>query len=159
LGLIDDVLDMAKIEAGHTTLHHVSFNLLALVSENIEMMRRRAADKGLQLTLQSSPAVPRFIRTDAVKLRQILINLIGNAVKFTEVGTVTIRLDTKPTEEGPDILLQLEVRDTGTGIAPEDQGQIFDAFVQTGHSSLQKGTGLGLSITRQFIQLMGAQYA
>jgi len=72
---------------------------------------------------------------------------------------VTIRLDTKPTEEGPDILLQLEVKDTGTGIAPEDQGQIFDAFVQTGHSSLQKGTGLGLSITRQFIQLMGAQYA
>jgi signal transduction histidine kinase/ligand-binding sensor domain-containing protein/DNA-binding response OmpR family regulator len=155
LGLIDDVLDTAKIEAGHTKLENVSFDVTSLVRDNIDMMCARAADKGLELFLESSSRVPRFIRSDAGKLRQVLINLIGNAVKFTDHGSVTVCLDAQRIDDRSDILLILEVEDTGIGIVPEDQARIFEVFVQAGHSSSRKGTGLGLSITRQFVELMG----
>jgi CheY-like chemotaxis protein len=99
--------------------------------------------------------VPRFVRSDAGKLRQTLVNLIGNAVKYTERGSVTVRLDAKPFDDGRGILLMIEVEDTGVGIALEDQARIFDAFVQAGTAYTQRGTGLGLSITRQFVQMVG----
>jgi signal transduction histidine kinase/ligand-binding sensor domain-containing protein/CheY-like chemotaxis protein len=153
LGLIDDVLDTAKIEAGHARLDSVSVDIVRLVQETMDLMRAQAADKGLKLFQESSPHVPRFIRTDAGKLRQVLINLLGNALKFTARGSVTVRLDSS---DGGSLLI-LEVEDTGMGISPEDQDRIFDVFVQAGQPSYQKGTGLGLSITRQFIQLMGGQ--
>jgi signal transduction histidine kinase/ligand-binding sensor domain-containing protein/CheY-like chemotaxis protein len=152
LGLIDDVLDMAKIEAGRITLDHAAFNLSDLVQDNVDMLRARARDKGLELFLQTSPLVPRVVRSDAGKLRQVLVNLIGNALKYTERGSVTVRLDAKPINDR--ILLILEVEDTGIGIAPQDQARIFAPFVQIGKSDTQNGTGLGLSITRQFVQLM-----
>ncbi len=155
LGLIDDVLDTAKIEAGRITLNQVSFDLGDLVSNCIVMMRVRASEKGLQLFLQTNPDVPRFVRCDAGRLRQVLINLIGNAVKFTERGSVTVRVNAGPVDSSGNILLILEVEDTGIGIAPEDQARIFDVFVQAGQLSAQKGTGLGLSITQQFVQMMG----
>ena len=155
LGLIDDVLDTAKIEAGRVTLSHTSFDLGDLVRDCIVMMRVRASDKGLELISHSDPDVPRFVRSDAGKLRQVLVNLIGNAVKFTERGSVTVRLNAQRVDAGRDIRLILEVEDTGIGIAPEDQARIFDVFVQAGQSSAQKGTGLGLSITQQFVQMMG----
>jgi signal transduction histidine kinase/ligand-binding sensor domain-containing protein/CheY-like chemotaxis protein len=155
LGLIDDVLDTAKIEAGRATLEKRNFDVVSLVRESVNMMRVRAEDKGLELRLQSSAAVPRFIRSDVGKFRQVLINLMGNAVKFTERGRVTVRLDAAPTNGSQSAVLILEVEDTGLGIAPEDQSRIFDVFVQAGDTTSQKGTGLGLSISQQFVHLMG----
>ena len=155
LGLIDDVLDTAKIEAGRMTLDKRSFDVVKLVRDNMDMMRARAADKGLELVLESSAAVPRFIRSDPGKFCQVLINLMGNAVKFTERGRVTVRLAARPINGGQPTVLTLEVEDTGIGIAPEDQSRIFDVFVQAGNTTSQKGTGLGLSISQQFVQLMG----
>ena len=155
LGLIDDVLDMAKIEAGRVTLDRVSFQVSDLVSDIVSMMRERASDKGLELFLNSSPRVPRLVCSDAGKLRQVLVNLIGNAVKYTDRGRVTVRVDSKPMDDSPGILLIFEVEDTGIGIALEDQAPIFDAFVQAGKASAQKGIGLGLGISRQFVHMMG----
>jgi signal transduction histidine kinase/CheY-like chemotaxis protein len=159
LGLIDDVLDMAKIEAGRIALDNTSFDLSDLVRDNVNMLRARACGKGLELLLHISPTVPRFVRSDAGKVRQVLANLIGNAKKYTERGCVTVRLDAKPIDNGKPlddrILLILEVEDTGIGIALEDQASIFAPFVQIGKSGTQNGAGLGLSITRQFVQLMG----
>ena len=155
LGLIDDVLDTAKIEAGGIVLNQTLFDLGDLVRDCIAMMRVRASGKSLELFLHSDPVVPRFIRSDAGKLRQVLVNLIGNAVKFTVRGSVTVRLNARRADASPDMRLILEVEDTGIGIAPEDQTRIFDVFVQAGRSSLQKGTGLGLSITQQFVHTMG----
>lgn len=160
LGLIDDVLDTAKIEAGRMLLDERRIDVIQLVRDTIDMMRARAADKGLELILDSSPMVPRFIRSDAGKLRQVLINLLGNALKFTERGSVAVRLDvqrmdTTTIHDSRRAVLILEVEDTGVGIPPEDQMRIFDVFVQAGNTSTPKGTGLGLSITQKFVQLMG----
>jgi signal transduction histidine kinase/ligand-binding sensor domain-containing protein/ActR/RegA family two-component response regulator len=154
LGLIDDVLDMAKIEAGHITLNHAPFDLINLVQDNVDLMRARATEKRLELSLQSSVLLPRFVRADSGKLRQVLVNLVGNAIKFTERGSVTVRVDAKTLDARPGLLLILEVEDTGIGIALEDQARIFDVFVQAGEISV-KGTGLGLSICRQFVNMMG----
>ncbi len=160
LSLIDDVLDMAKIEAGRMTLEERGFDVGSLVSDTIDMMRAHAGNKGLDIFFESSPSIPRFVRADAGKLRQVLINLLGNAVKFTERGSVTVRLDAstmdvRTIDDLRRTLLILEVEDTGIGIAQEDQARIFDVFVQTGNATTQKGTGLGLSITQRLVQLMG----
>jgi signal transduction histidine kinase/CheY-like chemotaxis protein len=152
LSLIDDVLDMAKIEAGRILTEKTSFELDHLLRDSVELMRPRAEEKGLTLVIHQSPLVARFVRADAGKLRQVLINLIGNAVKYTLQGNVVVSADTK--DSGNGLTLTVEVADTGIGIAPEDQARIFDPFVQVGNKSAQKGTGLGLAITRAFVQLM-----
>ncbi len=154
LSLIDDVLDLSKIEAGRIIVTNAPFDVNGLIGGVTEMMRVRARARNLALIVNTSRGVPAFARSDAAKLRQLLINLIGNAVKFTSQGSVTLNVDARPIE-GERILLVLEVHDTGVGIAPEDQARIFDPFVQAGQTSTQKGTGLGLSITRQFVQTMG----
>lgn len=153
LSLIDDVLDMAKIEADRVVVEKACFQLHDLLRDSLELMRPRAEEKGLRLVLCHSPLVPRFVRTDASKLRQVLINLIGNAVKYTSEGSVIVSADAKKVDNG--LMLTLEVADTGIGIAPEDQARIFDPFIQSGNHGSQKGTGLGLAITRAFTQLMG----
>lgn len=154
LALIDDVLDMAKIEAGHVAVDHIPFNVCDQVRNTAGMMRARASDKGLPLFLSISPNVPAFVRSDPGKLRQVLVNLIGNAIKYTERGSVTVRVDCKPTDQSRSMLLIVEVEDTGIGIAPEDQTRIFDAFVQVGTTSNGQGTGLGLTICRTFLEMM-----
>jgi signal transduction histidine kinase/ActR/RegA family two-component response regulator len=156
LTLIDDVLDMATIEAGRTTVTNTNVSLSELLYGVAEMMRLRAEEKGLQLICRQSRACPRFVRIDAVKLRQVLINLIGNAIKFTSQGSVTLRLDGECTNAGnPEhVLLRFEVEDTGMGIDPEDQVNIFEPFIQLGNTNNQ-GSGLGLAITRKFVELMG----
>ncbi|MFL6446960.1 MAG: ATP-binding protein [Bryobacteraceae bacterium] len=153
LSLIDDVLDMAKIEADRVVVEKTSFDLHDVLCESVELMRPRAEEKGLRLVLRQSPLVPRFARTDARKLRQVLINLIGNAVKYTTEGGIVVSAEAQ--EAGNMLTLTLEVTDTGVGIAPEDQARIFDPFVQGGLQGRQKGTGLGLAITRAFVQFMG----
>ena len=154
LNLIDDVLDLAKIEAGRVVMESAPFDVSGLVVGIVEMMRERASAKNIELLLNASASVPVFARSDAAKLRQVLVNLIGNAVKYTERGRVTVHLDARQMDDRTGILLILEVDDTGIGIAPENQGRIFDAFFQAGTISTRKGTGLGLSITRQFVQMM-----
>ncbi|MCX7192042.1 MAG: ATP-binding protein [Proteobacteria bacterium] len=114
-------------------------------------MAVRAREKGLQLLVDQSSEFPRYIRGDEARLRQVLINLVGNAVKFTPHGGITMRFGMKP----DNTRLLIEVEDSGIGIKPADQLRIFEPFVQVGELSAQKGTGLGLTITRQFVQLMG----
>ncbi len=154
LGLIDDVLDLAKIESGRVTVEISPCDLGRLVNDVTEMIRVRASAKNLTFDVAHSPEFPPFVSTDASKLRQMLINLLGNAVKYTEEGGVTLRMDAQ--HAGSDeMLLIFEVRDTGIGIVAEDRERIFDPFFQVGKTRRQKGTGLGLAITRQFAELLG----
>ena len=155
LDLINDVLDLSKIDSGRIELAITTVDLQAVISDITELMRLRATERGLELSLDFPPELPRFIRADAEKLRQVAINLVGNAIKYTERGSVAVRLRAAPAADGEILVLTLEVEDTGVGIAPEEQANIFDAFVQAGRQANQKGTGLGLAITRQFVQLMG----
>jgi PAS domain S-box-containing protein len=151
LNLINEVLEMAKIEAGRVQLEEAPFDLGEMVLDVIKMMQVRAAEKNLELVVDQSSAFPRYIVGDQARLRQVLINLVGNALKFTQQGGVIIRLSTKNNAIAH---LLIEVEDSGPGITAEDQKHIFEPFVQIGHLADNKGTGLGLSITRQFVQLM-----
>jgi signal transduction histidine kinase/CheY-like chemotaxis protein len=151
LTLINQVLDLSKIEAGHMSLNEKNFDLYRLLDEVIDMFQLKANDKHLQLLFERQASVPQYVRTDEVKLRQVLINLLNNALKFTNEGTIYVRI--KPVET---YKLMFEVEDTGPGIAPAELDNLFKAFVQTQTGQqTQEGTGLGLAISRQFIQYMG----
>lgn len=152
LTLINDVLEVAKIEAGRIELENAAFDLILLEQDVVDMMRLRAEKQGLQLLTDEIPPVPRYIFGDQARMRQILINLVGNAIKFTKQGGVTLRLGTRQNLEKH---LLIEVEDSGIGIAPEDRKRVFEPFVQLGEHSVNRGTGLGLTITQQFVQLMG----
>jgi signal transduction histidine kinase/DNA-binding response OmpR family regulator len=154
LALINDVLEMSRIEAGQTALNRAPFDLHAMLRGVDDLFRLRAQDKGLRLLIERTDDVPQYISTDEGKLRQILINLIGNALKFTHEGGIAVRVGLAGDR------LRFEVEDTGEGIAEADQKKLFQAFVQTetGVKS-QQGTGLGLAITRQFVNLLGGQIA
>jgi PAS domain S-box-containing protein len=183
LELINDVLEMSKIEAGQSTLDVASFDLYRTLDNLEEMTRIRAEEKGLTLTVLREPTIPRYIRTDERKLRQVLINLLGNAVKFTEDGSVTLHVGTRDgsTDEGISHMattdegrttaersssvfrrssLVFEVEDTGVGIAPGEMDTLFEPFGQTasGRRAVE-GSGLGLPISRQFVELMGGDIA
>ncbi len=151
LALINDVLEIAKIESGRLRLDVAPLDLGALVRDVAEMMRLRAEQKGLSLELDQSSQFPRYIKADEARLRQILVNLVGNAVKFTEKGGVVIRLGVKGNHRHH---LLIEVEDTGPGIRPEDRQRLFQPFQQLADGAKQGGTGLGLAITRQFVQMM-----
>jgi CheY-like chemotaxis protein len=152
LKLINDVLEMSKIEAGRIQLTDKVFDLATMVRNITDMMIVKADEKGLELLLDQSSCFPRYIVGDEPRMRQVLLNLIGNAIKFTYKGSVTVRLGTIGNKTSH---LLIQVEDTGVGISVEDQQRIFEPFEQsTGHENNQ-GTGLGLSITRQFVQLMG----
>lgn len=153
LSLIDDILDLAKIEAGRMALELRPVQLHELLRSTVDLMRARAEEKGLSLVLERSSTVPRFVQADAGKLREVLINLIGNAVKYTSRGFVAVKANAK--EDGARCRLVVEVVDSGVGIAAEDHARIFDPFIQARQHSAQKGTGLGLAISRNFIELMG----
>jgi PAS domain S-box-containing protein len=155
LALINEVLEMSKIEAGRVTLEETSFDLYRLLDGLEEMFGLRARDKGLALSFERAENVPQYVRTDEGKLRQVLSNLLGNAVKFTQEGGVALRVRAlSPSQERE--TLHFEVEDTGPGIAPEELAVVFDPFVQaTSGQQPQEGTGLGLSISRQYVRLMG----
>ncbi len=158
LALINDVLDMAKIEAGGIAVEVAPVDLGEMVRDVADLMRERAGAKNLQLVLDQSSQFPRFVRADGAKLRQVLINLVGNAIKYTDHGSVTVRLNAGPAA-APDARLPLlvEVEDTGVGITAEDLARIFDPFVQVGTATQQTGTGLGLAITHKYVELMGGR--
>jgi signal transduction histidine kinase/ActR/RegA family two-component response regulator len=155
LTLIDDVLQIARIEAGRTFLEVGPCDLKAVVNEIVEMMRVPAREKRLSLVQTEPSSFPRWIQADSVKLRQVLINLLSNAVKYTTEGSITLRLDVQPAGGGDQFLACFEVQDTGIGIVPEDQARIFEPFEQAIDGRRQSGAGLGLAITRQLVGLMG----
>ncbi|MDB9377458.1 hybrid sensor histidine kinase/response regulator, partial [Nodularia sphaerocarpa] len=155
LTLINNVLDLSKIEAGKTTLNPTDFDLYRLLYDLEDMLHLRASNQGLNLIFQRSENVPRYICTDEVKLRQVLINLISNSIKFTQSGGISLTVNNS-SEEITDILtLDFSVHDTGIGISTAELPKLFEAFSQTqsGKDS-QEGTGLGLVISRKFVQLM-----
>lgn len=155
LNLINDVLDLAKVEAGRISIEQKPFDLEKLVEDVTTLLRNRAAAKGLQLFLDKPADFPRFIQADSDKLRQILINLLGNAIKYTVQGSVTLLLAALPGTDPEQLRLVMTVKDTGLGISATDQERIFEPFVQVGRHTTEKGTGLGLAITRRYIELMG----
>ncbi len=151
LGLIDNVLDMAKVESGRAVAVTRPFDLGDMVQDVMDLIGQRAGEKGLRLCLERAENFPQFVRADAAKLRQLLVNLLGNAVKYTERGQVTLRLAAC---NSPLPRLRFEVEDTGIGIAEQDQASVFQPFVQVG-SGEHKGSGLGLAIAKQYAELMG----
>jgi PAS domain S-box-containing protein len=158
LRVLNDILDFSKIEAGKLELEHVNFDLRTEVEELIELVADNAHRKGLEFICRIDESVPANLTGDPGRLRQVLTNLIGNAVKFTEQGEIFVHGFLR--EETQDwILLGFEVRDTGIGIAPEAQSKIFQAFSQSDQSMSRRfgGTGLGLSISRQLCEMMGGQ--
>ena len=158
LGLVEDVLDFSKIEAGKLVLERTDFDLHALVNSTCRILSTQAAAKGIEFVVSFMPEVPPAVRGDAHHLRQVLINLAGNAVKFTEQGSVTVHVSVQgETETGA--CLKFSVRDTGIGIPPEAQKSIFDSFTQGDQSTTRRfgGTGLGTTIAKQLVELMGGR--
>ncbi|MES2644555.1 MAG: PAS domain S-box protein [Myxococcota bacterium] len=155
LALINDILEMSKIEAGRTTLNLATFDLPVLLSDLEMMFRVRTDEKKLMFYVEMVGKVPRFIVSDINKLRQVFINVLGNAVKFTEHGGVGVRVGAKQ-DGAAGAFLQVEIEDTGPGISQEELGKLFRHFEQTktGQQS-GTGTGLGLAISQEFVRLMG----
>ena len=155
LALINDILEMSKIEAGRTTLNPTTFDLPALLADLEMMFRVRTDEKKLSFSVETIDDVPQFIVTDINKLRQVFINVLGNAVKFTEEGGIGVRVRVdRAGATGP--FLRVEVEDTGPGISSDDQDKLFRHFEQTKTGQQAgTGTGLGLAISREFVRLMG----
>jgi two-component system sensor histidine kinase RpfC len=158
LTLLEDVLDISKIEAGKLAIEHIEMDLHALVGSTVRMFSLQAEAKGLRLTHHISIETPYRVVGDPQHLRQVLINLIGNAVKFTERGSVEVRCH--PVRfDGARVLVRFEILDTGIGIAPELHERIFDKFTQADESTTRRfgGTGLGTTIAKQLVELMGGR--
>jgi signal transduction histidine kinase/DNA-binding response OmpR family regulator/HPt (histidine-containing phosphotransfer) domain-containing protein len=158
LSIINDILDFSKIEAGRLELETVGFDLNQAVDEVVEMFGPGVHRKKVELTALVLEGVPRFLEGDPVRLRQILVNLVGNAVKFTSDGEVRLRVELAELDE-QQALVRFEVSDTGIGISPEAQARIFESFSQADYSTTRTygGTGLGLAIARQLADLMGGE--
>jgi two-component system sensor histidine kinase/response regulator len=155
LGIINDVLDFSKIEAGKLELSSIEFNLPDLIDGVMKAFSVRADVKGVELTYYLRPGVPEVIAGDSGRLRQILVNLVGNAIKFTDKGEVVLRVE-KEAEDGDEITLHFTVRDTGIGVPPEKQAMIFESFTQADGSTTRSfgGTGLGLAISARLVRAM-----
>ena len=158
LGVINNVLDLSKIEAGEMSLEDEPFDLPDLIRDLGQLLSPQASSKGIELLVQSAPSLPRMVHGDASRLRQVLTNLVGNSIKFTEAGHVELQVSC--TEVGSDRLrLRCTVQDTGIGIEPAALERLFTPFTQADASTTRRfgGTGLGLSIARRFVELMGGE--
>jgi signal transduction histidine kinase len=159
LDLINDILDLSKIEAGKFKVHYEPLNLRQLIYEVKKIFTHRAKEKGLSLISNIDDTLPQAIFFDGIRLRQILFNVLGNAIKFTEQGfiQISIRAQAYTQENLPKVWLEIAITDTGIGIAKDQQDDIFEAFVQSEGQSTRKygGTGLGLAITRRLTTLLG----
>ena len=158
LRIINDILDFSKVEAGRLELDHVDFALAECVGDTVEMLRGRAAAKALPIVVRIDERVPPAVLGDPARLRQVLTNLVGNAVKFTDHGTIEVRVNVVE-QDADHATLRFEVSDEGIGIDAAAQVHIFDAFAQADGSTSRRygGTGLGLAICRQLVQLMGGE--
>ncbi len=166
LTVINDILDFSKIEAGKLDLDVTEFNLREQVSEALQMLRLRVREKGLDLKWEIQPGIPPCVLGDPNRLKQVIVNLVGNAIKFTERGEVTLTIEPETfSPDGPRIIsedecvLKFGIRDTGVGIPPEKQALVFEPFVQVDGTASRKfgGTGLGLSISSQLVGMMGGR--
>jgi signal transduction histidine kinase len=157
-GLIDNILDLSKIEAGQLSLERLDFDLADTLGQVVRLLAPPAREKNIELRLDIADGAPERLNGDAARLRQILLNLVGNGIKFTAAGSVSLRVE--PAElAGRDCALRFTVRDTGIGIAPEAQARLFEPFTQADSSITRRygGTGLGLAITGRLIELMGGE--
>ena len=155
LSIINDILDFSKIEAQKLTLEIIDFDLQKLLEEFAELNSFRAAEKQLEFVWELAPDVPRYLRGDPGRIRQVLTNLVGNALKFTQAGTVSLRVSRLADRDGR-VVLHTEVQDTGIGIAEENLAKVFAPFEQADTSTTRKygGTGLGLAICKQLVDIM-----
>ncbi len=156
LAIINDILDFSKIEAGKLELEVIDFDLRSAVENTVELLSAKAVEKGIELTGMVDPDIPTLLRGDPGRLRQIIVNLIGNGVKFTDRGEVALRVQCL--EKDPEnVFLKFSVRDTGIGIPAHKKGLLFNSFTQVDSSSSRKygGTGLGLAISKQLAEMMG----
>ena len=157
LAVLDDILDLSKIEAGRMTVERIDVDVAGLCEEVASLMRVRAAERGLRLEFEYATPIPKTVPADPTRLRQAVMNLVGNATKFTEHGGIALRLScddpARPTE------LFLDVVDSGIGMTPDQQAKLFDAFQQADASTTRKygGTGLGLALSRKFARMMGGE--
>ncbi|MEE8564520.1 MAG: response regulator [Atribacterota bacterium] len=158
LNVINDVLDISKIESGHIEIEKIEFDLWKLIESIGITLGVKASQKKLELLCYTNPDIPQYIMGDPTRLRQILVNLAGNSLKFTEKGEIAINVETLKREDDK-ILLHFTVKDTGIGIPKEKQAKIFESFSQVDSSTTRKygGTGLGLSICKQLVELMGGK--
>jgi two-component system sensor histidine kinase/response regulator len=158
LSVINDILDFSKVESGKLDLEMIAFNLYDCVGETMKTLALRAHQKGLELAYDADPEVPSQLVGDPGRLRQILINLIGNAIKFTQHGEVLVTIE-RLSQDARGVELHFKVKDTGIGIPPEKQGLLFKAFSQADSSTTRKygGTGLGLAISTRLVELMGGK--
>ncbi len=157
LTIVNDILDLSKIEADKLELDPVQFNLADAIRERTASLASRAQEKGLDLTVKIDPQVPETIVADPVRVGQIVVNLVGNAIKFSEAGTIQIGVAVEEPPADSGVLLRFSISDRGIGIAPEKLTAIFDAFSQADGSTTRRygGTGLGLTISRRLVELMG----
>ena len=156
LGVINDILDFSKIEAGKLEIGSADFDLCACAEEVVQMLAPRALSKGLELACHVHPSLPTVLRGDADRVRQVLVNLVGNAIKFTNSGSVVVRMAAE--EVGDHALtVRVAVSDTGVGIPPSELDRLFKSFSQVDTSATRRhgGTGLGLAISKQLAELMG----
>jgi two-component system, sensor histidine kinase and response regulator len=153
--IINDILDFSKIEAKKLELEKIEFSLQDCLEETIKSLAVRAHQKGLELACQIPPDAPAYLIGDPTRLRQIMVNLVGNAIKFTEQGEVVVRVE-KEAQPGMGVVLHFTVTDTGVGIPPDQQARVFEAFTQADGSATRKygGTGLGLTISTQLVEMM-----
>ncbi|MFS8119564.1 MAG: ATP-binding protein, partial [Microcoleus sp.] len=157
LDLINDILDLSKIESGRMTLNLSDFDLTILLTSIEEMFQVKVQSKEVQLIFELAPDIPKFVHTDEKKLYQVLVNLLGNAIKFTNQGSVTLRVKATQRDK-TSCHLCFEIEDTGLGIAPTEIDKLFKVFVQTqAGNNLSQGTGLGLAISQKLLKLMGGQ--
>ncbi|MCA9755815.1 MAG: response regulator [Candidatus Eisenbacteria bacterium] len=158
LGIINDILDFSKIEAGRLDLESIDFDLAELLAQFAAVMTFRAEEKGLELICPANVAVSDWFRGDPDRIRQILVNLVGNAIKFTEEGEVSVRYEQIGERDGAAII-RISVTDTGVGLSADAQAKLFERFTQADSSTTRRfgGTGLGLAISRQLVELMGGE--
>src|SRR5574343_831839 len=156
LAIINDILDISKIEAGRLVLAEHLFAPQEVLGQVLSMLADKAPEKGLRLSAVLAPEVPAFLRGDSVRLEQILLNFVGNAIKFSERGEIAVRIGIEA-DEGSRVLLRMEVEDQGIGMTAEQQGRLFQAFTQADGSTTRKygGSGLGLAINRHLARMMG----
>lgn len=156
--LINQILDFSRLESGQVTLERITFDLYATVEEAVGLLAAEAHRKGLEFTSHIPPSVPRWLQGDPTRMQQILLNLLGNAMKFTETGEVSLEVALPPDNRGEAQTLQIHVRDTGIGIPRDALESIFEAFVQAGDDTYRRygGTGLGLTISNRIAEALGA---